>query len=428
MDIYMLSIVLMVFALVILASLFRRALGIPSTWDNLKTTWDNLKTMFGTGFQDYNQQPDLLTNFITTHPAVDNINIKPYDSIPDEKCLTCEQVYNKPILIKSGLGYLAEKPDGTVVAIQKPAEYTGDIGNFYNMAKWQLNAGLSGDDNTVSFLNMNSQNYIIRSPVDNALHMANISSGNGYDESNNLYKQAGTFKLIDGVLNRNLTSIMPISIGNEINMRLVTGNGNITEYNLNNYDTYKNATFELLEHINEYPVITNKNTVNGTHVCSREHLQDTANRGHNKSASKRDLALYRLHNELTDAELPVMELFEDAGRGLFDEHTGAEFEAIMNKKYRVTGDNIMDKIFNKLEDAKINPDVKNLLDLNDVSYQIYSGENKQLESQINNAISENTETTNDLIDDMNKYRVKNMARDYFFLSDKMLKLNKSNLE
>jgi hypothetical protein len=287
-------------------------------------------------------------------------------------------------------------------------------------------------------------------------------------QGNELGRQMATFRLIDGLNTRAAVSLMPLSIGKESRVRVAeiaaSGVPHIVEYASEHVVDYKAATFECVDSINEYPVISNRFTVNGNHLCSNsaasqdielthssafEPFQDASN-GPNKrcskSSGKRLLAACVDEGELTDAELSKAELFQDITQSvkptntnplfaaefnpqtanIFDSHTGAEFNAILNAGVSQKRTELTDNIFYKLEDAKMDPDVNNLLEYNESRYNIYKKENGDFENKIYDRIKKHTDTVDGLIIDMNNYRVKNMAQDFFFLGDKLIKSRGSN--
>lgn len=390
---------------------------------------------------------------------------------PEPKCLACENVINKTVFFKQGathyLGY--DYKTNTVRMLSK--EEVTNSAQFMKSCCWKLVIGLSGDANTCSILHMEQDAYLTRLP-DNTIIIqpAEIIQGN------ELLRQMGTFYLIDGLNSRADTSLMPLSIGKELHVRVVevfaSGKPYIVKYASEHVVDYKAATFNCIDSINEYPIITNRFTVNGNHRCksynasvnqdsaltsSLEPFHDVSNSSSgkrcNKSSSKRLLASCLAEGEFTDAELTNadiehfqndtnttnttntntpknLQLFSDdfnpQTANIFDNHTGAEFNAILNAGVSQKRNELTDNIFYKLEDAKMNPDVNNLLEYNESRYNIYKKENNDFESKIYDRIQKYTNTIDDLIVNMNNYRVKNMAQDFFFLGDKLIKSRGNN--
>ena len=68
--------------------------------------------------------------------------------------------------------------------------------------------------------------------------------------------------------------------------------------------------------------------------------------------------------------------------------------------------------------AKLDKDVKNLLDYNQARHDIFKSENGEFEEKINENINTNNEALRDLIRDLNVNRVKTMAGYLFHLENK----------
>ena len=417
-------------------------------------------------------------------------------SKPEPKCLACEGVFNKAVFFKQGpthyLGYnyktneipsclnyyytpkgckIMDKRvtgeckrilDSTVRMLSK-ANMTTD--QFMKCCQWKLVFGLSGDANTCSILHMEQDAYLSRLPDTAQIKGSLVIIPAEVVQGNELARQMATFRLIDGLHTRAAVSLMPLSIGKETRVRVAeiaaSGVPHIVEYANEHVVDYKASTFECVDSINEYPVISNRFTVNGNHLCNNsaqhqdnahsavfEPFQDASdgpNKRCSKSSGKRLLAACVDEGELTDAELSKAELFQDVNvlsssqtnplfasdfnpqtANIFDSHTGAEFNAILNSGVSQKRKELTDNIFYKLENSKMDPDVNNLLEYNESRYNIYKKENDDFESKIYDRIKKHKDTVDGLIIDMNNYRVKNMARDFFFLDDKLIKSRGSN--
>lgn len=388
---------------------------------------------------------------------------------PEPKCLSCEGAINKTIFFKQGpthyLGYCYKTNE-----IRMLSKATMPADQFMKCCQWKLMLGLSGDANTCSILHMEQDAYLSRLPDTSQIKGSLVIIPSEVVQGNKLSRQMATFWLIDGLHTRAAVSIMPLSIGNETRVRVAeiaaSGVPYIVEYANEHVVDYKASTFECVDTINEYSVISNRFTVNGNHLCSNsalnqdikhnnrlEAFQDASNgpnRHCNKSSGKRLLAACVNDGELTDVELSKAELFQDVNlnttksnelinknplfaddfnpqtANIFDSHTGAEFNAILNTGISQKRNELTDNIFYKLEDAKMDPDVNNLLDYNESRYNIYKKENADFESKIYDRIKKHTDKVDGLIIDMNNYRVKNMAQDFFFLGNKLINSRGSN--
>jgi hypothetical protein len=386
-------------------------------------------------------------------------------SKPEPKCLECEGAINKIVFFRqkpdSYLGWQNNSITMISQASITPAE-------FMKCCCWKIVLGLSGDKNTCSLLHMEADAYLIRLPNNKlVLQPAEVVHGSV------LTRQMATFRLIDSLTNRVDVSIMPLTIGNETRVRVVevattdrAKEPRIVEYANELALNYNSTSFECVDTINEYAVFSNRFTVNGFHKCNNasqiqdaalssslepmtnfaEHLQDTSNgpnRRCNKSSSKRLIASCVEEGLLTPDELSKQELFQDIPAttkplsffrndfdpkkaNIFEKHSGAEFNEILNTGVNKKRDELTDKIFYKLEDAKMDPNVENLLEYNEARYNIYKKENNDFETNIYDRIKKHTNTVDNLIVDMNNYLVKNMAQDFFFLGDKLIKSRGSN--
>lgn len=382
---------------------------------------------------------------------------------PEPKCLSCENSINKTVFFKQGpMHYLGYNSNANRIRMLSKASITAD--QFMKCCCWKLVLGLSGDANTCSILHMEQDSYLTRLPDDTI-----IIQPSEIVQGNELARQMATFRLIDGLNTRSAISIMPLPIGKETQVRVIevaaSGKPHIVKYASEHVVDYKAATFECVDSINEYPIISNTFTVNGYHKCNNasikqdaiyeesslfEPFQDASNSSSgkhcNKSSGKRLLASSVYEGELTDAELSKGELFQNVSQqqptnnnpilfsdnfnpqtaNIFDSHTGAEFNAILNSGVSQKRNELTDNIFYKLENAKMDPDVNNLLEYNESRYDIYKKENVDFEGKIYDRIKNHTDTVDNLIIDMNNYRVKNMAQDFFFLGDKLIKSRGSN--
>ena len=349
---------------------------------------------------------------------------------PWPKDLAGSQLYNQLLYIKSGTRYLAREP-GSSGNILFLAQSSIVPGKMVEICAWKAVLGLSGDANTLSLYHPDSASYITRKP-NGRLALVPASVIEGVDTG----REASTFRLIDGLNNRDHSAIMPLAIGSETVNRVLMVDGvvpHMVKYDADSMMLTKGVTdFELVDINNGWLLVTNSKG-------SMESFQDysSGGSGHcDKSSSKRALASSVREGSLRNNELSTRELFQnstDAGSGysafgpdfdpatanIFQEHTGAEFNEILQKlqSQRTGQDEMLDKVFYKLENAKLDPNVENLLEYNAVRNKIYVDENNNFEKKISDRIKRNTGTMDDLILDMNNYRVQNMSRDYFFLKN-----------
>lgn len=365
--------------------------------------------------------------------ACDLLELGDSNPVVRPECLDCNLVYNRLVYIKAdGNNYLSlAGGDGDLLLMAKDKLTPA---NKVKLATWKLILGLSGDDNSISIFHPETDQFIIRLP-NNKLRLLDAAVISG----NDLLRQMATYRITTSINNTESTkgsvaSIMPIRIGNENIIRVIGINGVVPH--VVKLDDAKDfiTGFEIVDNIDELPVIT----IPGSSV---EGFQDYSNgpaKRCDKSSSKRMLAACVESGELSGEELDKRELFQDMTAeykgpfaqdfnpetaNVFQEHTGGEFNEILKSAYTkdLNKETIMDNVFYKLENAKLDPYIENLLEYNAERNKIYEDENADFESRITERIKKNTDLTDDLVFDMNNYRVKNMARDYFFLNDKLIK-------
>jgi len=108
---------------------------------------------------------------------------------------------------------------------------------------------------------------------------------------------------------------------------------------------------------------------------------------------------------------------------LFQPASGLAFNNALNVRNQVYKDQLRDNIFKKLNDAKLNPSVQNILDYNTATYNIYQRENQDFSGKISAQDKSNTSTLDNLIADLDKQRVQSMSQDLFFMKNQLEKAN-----
>lgn len=86
---------------------------------------------------------------------------------------------------------------------------------------------------------------------------------------------------------------------------------------------------------------------------------------------------------------------------------------------------LSDSLMEKLQKAKLDPEVQNLLDYNDALYKIYKSENDEYASKLDEHKEEQIENVDTRIRQANNYRVSQMARDLFNMEDILKEKNSS---
>ena len=111
----------------------------------------------------------------------------------------------------------------------------------------------------------------------------------------------------------------------------------------------------------------------------------------------------------------------------FKPAAGLAFNNALNVQNQVYKDQLADKVFQKLNAAKLSPSVQNILDYNTAAHQIYQRENREFGEKIGKQNMTNSERLDDLIANLDKQRVQSMSRDLFFLQNQFVKANARSL-
>jgi len=208
---------------------------------------------------------------------------------------------------------------------------------------------------------------------------------------------------------------------------------------------YMNSYFSYYDKANTIDNFknTNPNTNTNTNTNTIVNVEGFSIRNNNKL--KRNIMALKSNGMLDDLIVKDHELFQDVTDNtnninnteigssvdtdgnvnpdkadVFKPHTGLQFNNIMNHHIGLMeNDNPEDKIFDKLEKAKMDPSVQNLLDYNQERYKIYASENNDLDTQLHKNVRQNTEESNNLNRRMDQYRIQNMARRLFFLQNNL---------
>lgn len=110
--------------------------------------------------------------------------------------------------------------------------------------------------------------------------------------------------------------------------------------------------------------------------------------------------------------------FNAAKANVFKPHTGIQFNDILNHHAAsIQHDSTDDRIFDRLERAKMDPSVQNLLDYNAERTKIYQNENADFQQKLNNRIRENRDKTTGLVRNLDQHRIREMSRRLFFLKN-----------
>lgn len=107
----------------------------------------------------------------------------------------------------------------------------------------------------------------------------------------------------------------------------------------------------------------------------------------------------------------------------FKPAAGLAFNTALNVQNQVYKDQLADKVFQKLNAAKLSPSVQNILDYNTATHQIYQRENRDFGEKIGRQNMTNSDRLDDLIANLDNQRVQSMSRDLFFLQNQFAKAN-----
>ena len=107
----------------------------------------------------------------------------------------------------------------------------------------------------------------------------------------------------------------------------------------------------------------------------------------------------------------------------FKPAAGLAFNNSLNVQNQVYKDQLTDKVFQKMNAAKLSPSVQNILDYNSMAYQIYERENRDFGDKIDRQTRTNGDKLDNMIADLDKQRVQSMSRDLFFLQNQFAKAN-----
>lgn len=123
----------------------------------------------------------------------------------------------------------------------------------------------------------------------------------------------------------------------------------------------------------------------------------------------------------TNGQVLTMEDVSKPPSNLFTPGYGLAFNNVLNEANAKYKDQISDNVFNKLNVAKLNPSVQNILDYNSATYKIYNQENQAFDNKISIQDKSNTKRLDDLIGTLDNQRVQAMSRDLFFFENQRAK-------
>lgn len=121
-------------------------------------------------------------------------------------------------------------------------------------------------------------------------------------------------------------------------------------------------------------------------------------------------------NSVSDA--PSMDEFNPGKSNVFKPHTGLQFNDILNHHAAsIKHDATDDRLFDRLEKAKMDPSVQNLLDYNEERAAIYTKENEDFDQRLSKRVKQNKNQTDNLVRRMDQHRIRDMSKKLFFLQN-----------
>jgi hypothetical protein len=114
---------------------------------------------------------------------------------------------------------------------------------------------------------------------------------------------------------------------------------------------------------------------------------------------------------------------------IFDTIKGRDIERVLSmdtvdKNYAEV---LSDSLMEKLQKAKLDPEVQNLLDYNDALYKVYRDENTEYAAKLQEHKEAHLDMVDSRIKQANNYRVSQMARDLFNMEDILKEKNAKNI-
>ena len=375
------------------------------------------------------------------------------------KCLDCETILNTfGFLVTNSnkkLSLTLTQPNAKCSSNVRMLEVISPV-NKMSLSRWKLVEGLVGPK-YVSFYHLDMNCYLGRLS-DGNLHCLDI------DLTNDIEKAMASFTLVDGLVDKTSISLVCAPVHKETKTRLVCINevGSLQvvrlediikiENNKSQLDLGNACQFRWLNVETEKDILSNKH-----HLLHKDgHCQlvkegftsstSTSSSGRSKSKrSKRNIASFRKENELEDSEINIKELFTNSSTSkktndsdnssknktkkdnklttmkgnIFKENTGSQFDKLLNQYVKSHREELEDNVFNNIENAKLDPNIQNLLDYNEQRFNIYEKENMEFGEKIDDKLKDNTDMLDGNVRKLNNYRIDKLAEELFALQDEL---------
>lgn len=115
------------------------------------------------------------------------------------------------------------------------------------------------------------------------------------------------------------------------------------------------------------------------------------------------------------SEMVLSAAVDNALNDVFRPNTGKVFSDMMAMDKKDRESQLDNQVFQKLEKAKMDPGIKSILDYNEARYDVYKDENMRYESKIENQSTENTKRLDQMISDLDRYKIQKLAQEYYYL-------------
>jgi hypothetical protein len=115
------------------------------------------------------------------------------------------------------------------------------------------------------------------------------------------------------------------------------------------------------------------------------------------------------------SEMVLNAAVDNALNDVFQPNTGKVFSDMMSMDKKDRESQLDNQVFQKLEKAKMDPGIKSILDYNEARYDVYKGENERYQTKIENQTAENTKRLDQMISDLDRYKIQKLAQEYYYL-------------
>ena len=386
-----------------------------------------------------------------------------------KKCLDCELILNT-------FGFLGmNNNNNLVLTLSEPnAKCSSNVSMLevispvekIRRSRWKLVEGLAGPK-YVSFYHLDMNCYLGRIS-DGSLHCLDI------DLTNDIEKAMASFTLVDGLVDKTSISLVCAPVHKETKTRVVCVgvNGELKVMKLEDIVKLENEKDQLVLgkecQFRWLNVKTSKDILSNKHHLLHKdgHCQivkegfvsssSTSSSGRSKSKrEKRNITGLRKEGELKDSEINVKELFTNSASNnsntgntgnsntgnnnntsnnsknsnnsklvskkgnIFKENTGLQFNKLLNQYVKTHRQDLGDDVFKKVENAKLDPNIQNLLDFNEQRFNIYEKENMEFGDKIDNKLKNNFDKLDNNVRKLNNYRIEKLAEELFSLQDEL---------